>query len=93
VSARDITERLREWSDGPDTSQLTEDAADTIDALRSQVAALQADAERVRLLHQSLAFDGYGWWFPDMLVRAGHAPPSLDDVRTAMDIAAREAGL
>ena len=60
--SNDLIARLRDWSDGPDTDKLCQEAADEIERLRAavlghetncmtkarEIEALRADAERYR---------------------------------------------
>jgi hypothetical protein len=47
----DLIARLRDWSDGPDTSYLCDEAADALEQQAAEIEALRADAERWRIGH------------------------------------------
>jgi len=46
----DLIARLRDWSEGADTSYLCDEAADALEAQAREIEALRADAERYRWL-------------------------------------------
>lgn len=78
-------DRLREW-EGPfdwiNGRDLAADADQQLASKDAEIAALREDAERYRWMRQSLYWDGYAWWIPDLPVSSPdvHSLSQSDDV-------------
>jgi hypothetical protein len=81
----DLIARLRDWSDGPDTDKLCQDAAAALEAQAAQIEALRADAARYRWLRDE--DDDPICSLTQLFTMTGKP----EDVDTAVDAAMRKA--
>lgn len=63
-------------------ASIASDADASLASKDAEIAALREDAERYRWMRQSLYWDGYAWWIPDLPVSSPdvHSLSQSDDV-------------